>query len=60
MIKTFRTIFKNDYLDKQINTEYIQNDKIEKTHNEVANIPEINKISVNHHSARKKYTYVSS
>ena len=60
MIKTFSTIFKNDYLDKQINTEYIQNDEIEKTNSEVANIPQITKILVNHHSARKKHTYVSS
>ena len=40
------TFFKNDYLDKQINTTSIQNDKSEDTHSEVANTPAASKISV--------------
>ena len=47
------TFFKNDYLDKQINTTSIQNDKSEDTHSEVANTPAASKILVKRQSARK-------
>ena len=54
------TFLKNDYLDKQINTTFIQNDKSDEIHSEVANTPEATKISVKIQNARKKYRSVSS